>query len=188
MYDYNLLFVCKNKSLFDKTSLLLKDNNCALTLKEDISAARAAVENTVFDMVMVDGVFGGDGLKFAVDTADNYPCAVMITVSAESYGKVFDKACAHGVFILKKPVKPDAFLTAIDWLKAASARLKRNDEKAVSVSEKVKVIKLIDRAKWTLITVLKMTESDAHRYIEKQAMDRCVPKKLIAEEILQTYK
>ena len=35
---------------------------------------------------------------------------------------------------------------------------------------------------------LKMTEQDAHRYIEKQAMDRCVTKRVIAEQILSTYK
>jgi response regulator NasT len=33
-----------------------------------------------------------------------------------------------------------------------------------------------------------MTESDAHRYIEKQAMDRCVTRREIAENILQTYR
>ena len=33
----------------------------------------------------------------------------------------------------------------------------------------------------------KMAESDAHRYIEKQAMDRCISKKEVAEEIIKTY-
>ena len=35
---------------------------------------------------------------------------------------------------------------------------------------------------------LKMTEQEAHRYIEKQAMDRCVTKRVVAEQILSTYK
>ena len=48
-------------------------------------------------------------------------------------------------------------------------------------------IRIVNRAKWLLITELKMTETDAHRYIEKQAMDRCVSKKEIAEEIIKTY-
>ena len=34
---------------------------------------------------------------------------------------------------------------------------------------------------------LKMTEPDAHRYIEKQAMDRCISKREVAEEIMKTY-
>ncbi|MBP5238504.1 MAG: ANTAR domain-containing protein, partial [Clostridia bacterium] len=31
------------------------------------------------------------------------------------------------------------------------------------------------------------TEPDAHRYIEKQAMDRCISKQSVAEEIIKTY-
>ncbi|MBR6411066.1 MAG: ANTAR domain-containing protein [Clostridia bacterium] len=32
-----------------------------------------------------------------------------------------------------------------------------------------------------------MSEPDDHRYIEKQAMDRCISKKAVAEEIIRTY-
>ena len=46
---------------------------------------------------------------------------------------------------------------------------------------------MVNRAKWLLISELKMDEPQAHHYIEKQAMDRCVPKKQIAEEIIKTY-
>jgi hypothetical protein len=41
--------------------------------------------------------------------------------------------------------------------------------------------KLVTRAKFALIQYLKMTEPQAHRYIEKQAMDLRVTKKEIAE-------
>ena len=48
-------------------------------------------------------------------------------------------------------------------------------------------IRLVNRAKWLLISEVKMTEPDAHRYIEKQAMDLCVSKREIAEQIIKTY-
>ena len=48
-------------------------------------------------------------------------------------------------------------------------------------------IRLVNKAKWILISELKMNEPDAHHYIEKQAMDRCITKQTIAEEIIQTY-
>ena len=46
---------------------------------------------------------------------------------------------------------------------------------------------MVNRAKWILISELKMSEPDAHRYIEKQAMDCCVTKQTIAEDIIKTY-
>ena len=48
-------------------------------------------------------------------------------------------------------------------------------------------IKIVNRAKLLLISELQMDESQAHRYIEKQAMDRCVTRKVVAEEIIKTY-
>ncbi len=46
---------------------------------------------------------------------------------------------------------------------------------------------IIDRAKLMLITRLSMTEPEAHRFIEKSAMNRCVKKRVIAEGILRVY-
>ena len=48
-------------------------------------------------------------------------------------------------------------------------------------------IRLVNKAKWLLIGELHMDEPDAHRYIEKQAMDRCISRREIAEEIIKTY-
>ena len=45
-------------------------------------------------------------------------------------------------------------------------------------------IRLINRAKWKLIGEKNLTEAEAHRYIEKLAMDRCVTRRAIAQEIL----
>ena len=42
----------------------------------------------------------------------------------------------------------------------------------------------MNRAKWRLIQEQGLTEQEAHRYIEKQAMDRCVTRRTVAEEIL----
>lgn len=49
-------------------------------------------------------------------------------------------------------------------------------------------LKLVDRAKCALIQYLNMTEADAHRFIEKQAMNKRVSKRDVALEILKTYE
>ena len=66
-------------------------------------------------------------------------------------------------------------------------RLRRKEKKAISIEEKMEEIRLINRAKWLLISELKMDEPEAHRYIEKQAMDRCVSRREVAVEIIKTY-
>jgi response regulator NasT len=49
-------------------------------------------------------------------------------------------------------------------------------------------IRFIDRAKCILIQYLNMTEAEAHRHIEKQAMDMRITRKQVAKDILKTYE
>ena len=72
-------------------------------------------------------------------------------------------------------------------LLSARKKLRKNEKKTLSIEEKMEEIRIVNRAKWLLISELKMDEQGAHRYIEKQAMDRCISKKVIAEEIIKTY-
>ena len=46
----------------------------------------------------------------------------------------------------------------------------------------------MNRAKLILIKMRGMTEADAHRFIIKTAMDRCVKKRAVAEEIIRYHE
>ena len=48
-------------------------------------------------------------------------------------------------------------------------------------------MKTINRAKGYLIEIENMSEEEAHRFIEKTAMDECVKKIEIAEKIIEKY-
>ena len=52
--------------------------------------------------------------------------------------------------------------------------------------EKMQEIRLVNRAKWLLISKDGLTEDEAHHRIEKLAMDRCITKREIAEYIIMT--
>ena len=77
--------------------------------------------------------------------------------------------------------------TSLDWMKCERERLRGAEKKAVSLEEKMEEIRLVNRAKWILISELKMGENEAHRYIEKHAMDLCIPKKEVAQDIIRRY-
>ena len=51
----------------------------------------------------------------------------------------------------------------------------------------MKEIRLENRAKLLLIQCLSMTETEAHRYIQQQAMDRHLSKREVIENIIRTY-
>ncbi|MBO5462830.1 MAG: ANTAR domain-containing protein [Clostridia bacterium] len=72
-------------------------------------------------------------------------------------------------------------------MSSARERFRKSEKKTLSIEEKMEEIRIVNRAKWLLISELKMDEQGAHRYIEKQAMDRCISKRIVAEEIIKTY-
>ena len=56
------------------------------------------------------------------------------------------------------------------------------------LKSRISEIKLVDRAKCTLIEYLRMSEEQAHHYIEKQAMDFRLTKVEVAKNILKIYE
>ena len=154
----------------------------------NVSAAKRAIAERDFDMVIVNSPLPDDsGLRFAIDTVSSYQTVVLFLARTEQYTQSFDQLAEHGVFLIQKPTSKTAFELASGWLISARERIRKTEKKTLSIEEKMNEIRLVNRAKWLLITELKMNEPDAHRYIEKQAMDRCVPKRQIAEEIIKTY-
>ena len=92
------------------------------------------------------------------------------------------------VLTLPKPVTRQTLSQSLQVLCATRERLRRMEEKQVSVEKKIEEIRLVNRAKWLLIECLSMTEADAHRYIERQAMDLRISKREMAENIIKTYR
>ena len=60
-------------------------------------------------------------------------------------------------------------------------------EKTDQLQSQLQDMKRIHKAKSLLMNQLGMSEADAHRWIEKAAMDRCVKKREIAETIIRMY-
>ena len=70
---------------------------------------------------------------------------------------------------------------------SARERLRKAGKKTLTLEEKMEEIRLVNRAKWLLIDKEEMTEPQAHRAIEKRAMDRCLTRRQVAEDIISSY-
>ncbi len=159
-----------------------------LNIVSNVVSARRALSERDFDLVIVNSPLPDEsGIRFAIDTVSGYNSVVLFLARPEQYDDAFDRLAEHGVFLMQKPLSRQTFQLAAGWLISARERVRKTEKKTQSIEAKMNEIRLVNRAKWMLISELKMTEPDAHRYIEKQAMDRCVSKQRIAEEIIKTY-
>lgn len=187
--SYSILLVSAsektNKNLID---LLPSSEYGSINTVRSVNAAKRLIADRVFDFIIVNSPLpDDDGMRFSIDASGKRNTVVLLMVKAELYDETLDECARFGVFLISKPLSISTMEMALDWLKSARERLRQTEKKTLSIEEKMNEIRVVNRAKWLLISELKMTEPDAHRYIEKQAMDRCVSRRQIAEEIIKTY-
>ena len=159
-----------------------------MTATDAAQARRKLLEND-FDIVIVNSPLKDEfGTRLALDICSKSSAGVLLFVKAEHYADITAKVMPYGVLTISKPTSSSMIAQSVQMLCSTRERLRIMEKKNASVEEKIEEIRIVNRAKCLLIEQLKMTESEAHRYIEKQAMDRCVTRRVIAENIILTYK
>lgn len=188
--SYSILLVSASDKFNSSLLPLLSGNSYNnVTVSSDISAARRLFAENSYDFVIVNTPLPDDfGTRFALDVCEQSAAGVMLLVKAEHYPDISARVSRFGVFTLSKPTTSQMISQSLMLLSATRERLRRMEQKTASIEEKMEEIRIVNRAKWLLIEQLKMTEGEAHRYIEKQAMDRCISKRSVAESIISIYK
>lgn len=186
---YSVLVVSAAKKLNTSLSSLLPESRYSpVQVVSSITAAKRVFAERDFDFVIIISPLPDDlGATFAIDACCSSRTVVLLMIRAELHDEVYDKVSGYGVFTLPLPTSKLTLVTVLGWMSSARERLRRTEKKTLSLEEKMEEIRIVNRAKWLLISEIKMNEPDAHRYIEKQAMDRCISKREVAKEIIKTY-
>ncbi len=153
-----------------------------------VSAARQELLERRYDIVLINTPLPDDyGTRLAIDLSNDIGLGVMIFVKSENFSDVYDQVTDYGVLTVQKPASAMIVSQSMLLLCATRERLRRMEKKTASLEERMEEIRLVNRAKWLLIDKEGMSEQDAHRYIEKTAMDRCVTKGEVARDIIDNY-
>lgn len=170
------------------TALLPESKFYPLHTVSSISAAERAIAERSFDFIFINSPLPDDaGIRFAIDCAAFKDTVILLFARSDVHDGIHDRVAEYGVFTLPRPTSKPILAQALSWMESARERLRQSEQKTLSIEEKMAEIRLVNRAKWLLISELNMSEPDAHHYIERQAMDACCPKKVIAENIIKTY-
>lgn len=144
---------------------------------------------TDFDLVVLYAPLEDEfGLELIADLSKITSAAIIIITKGDIAEDVQKKVSFAGAFALSRPVNKAMLSQAVRF--AMMAREERIKLKAANEELQLKMneLKLIDRAKCVLIQYLRITENQAHRHIQKQAMDQRLPQVAIAKDILRTYE
>ncbi len=153
------------------------------------SEARRLLFEQYFDLIVINSPLQeetGEGLSQHI--AANGISQVILVVKSEYYDEISSVVEDYGVITIAKPINRNLFWSALKLAKAAQNKLKIIKAENTKLIQKIEDIRIVDRAKCILISYLNMSEREAHKYIERQAMDMRTTKRAVAEGILKTYE
>ena len=177
----------KSISLFSE--MLAAASFAQITAVQSGAEARQLFLERDFDLVVVNAPLRDEsGESLSRHIASKNIGQVILVVRSEYYDEVSAVCEDDGVLTVARPVNRTVFWSALKLAKSAQSRLKRMQTENSMLKQKIEDIRIIDWAKWILVSYLSMSEQEAHRYIEKHAMDTRATKRAVAEGILKTYE
>ena len=150
--------------------------------------ARRRMLESDFELIVVNAPlpdeFGHDLCSSAVEKTD---AGVVLLAKAAAAEQLLAPMSEQGVLLLSKPFSNTLFLQAIHLAAASNHRLQRLRQENARLQDKIGQLRLVSRAKCCLVEHAHMTEAEAHRYLEKQAMDTRRDRAEVAQEVLEEY-
>ena len=186
-----VLIVSSNDSAASAITTLIKKAfpACSVSLAATGSESRRAAAVNDYDAVIINcpltDEVGGELAEHIVQTT----CAscVMI-VKTDISDAVSEKMEDSGVMVVEKPIVRQVFYQALKFVNASRKRMLGLQTENVRLHKRLEEMRIINRAKFALMQYLGFSEAQAHRYIEKQAMDMRKTKVEIAYSVINTYE
>lgn len=151
--------------------------------------ARRKVYHADFDIIIINTPLSDEfGTELVLDFADNTSSAMILLVKSNIKEQVQEKVIVTGAFVIGKPLNKQVLLQAIPFILNSKQIITTLKEQNKALKKKMDDIKVIERAKFSLSRYLDLDEKQAHRYIQKQAMNLRVSPRVIADNILKTYE
>lgn len=183
--SHSVLLVSRDSKIISQVSAFLVPPLFELTTTSDFNEARRLATERTFNIIIADS---GDGYDtdFAINVADSYS-TILLLVPNEHFDEISYRVEGYGILTITKPFEPFYLYNMMKIAIAVQYKVQVLSSQTTKLKVKMEEIKQVNRAKMLLMQNMNMSEQEAHRYIEKEAMDRGMKKTAISEEIIKTY-
>ena len=182
---YSVLIVSSSEQFNITVKKVLPDRRFdVIEIRKSASSARRELLVREYDLVVVNApLTDGMGNEFVMDVVEKHSSGVILAVPTEVYASVNDHLIEYGVMTLPKPLKLAELERMIRLSIALNDRLRKVHVKLRTLNEKMEEMKIVSRAKIVLVE-RGMSEADAHEYIIREAMNKGLTKRQVAEDIV----
>ena len=150
--------------------------------------ARRVFAEAEWDVVIINTPLGDEsGLELAIELAHQSAAGVLLLVRADAAEAVAMRLRDDGVLVISKPVAKPLFDQALGFALAMRGRLMSVHAEQARLEKKMEELRVISRAKCLLIERMGFSEDQAHRHLEKLAMDTRQTRLAVAREVLSQW-
>ena len=151
--------------------------------------ARRRMAESDFELIVVNSPLPDEfGHEVCINAMEKTDAGVVFLVKAAQAEQLLGPLNEQGVLLLSKPFSNTLFMQTMHMAAASNHRLQRLRQENARLQEKIAQVRLVSRAKCCLVEHEHITEAEAHRLIEKRAMDTRRDRTEIAQEILDSYE
>ncbi|MBQ5426720.1 MAG: ANTAR domain-containing protein [Pseudobutyrivibrio sp.] len=184
------LIVCDNEKASAFYKCYLKENGYMdILCVESYPAAKRAITDYDFDICFINlPMAGSNSVEQVIDIAEKNVCQVLLFIKADYYDEITDRVADYGIITVSKPISKPLLWQALRHALAAQRRIGMAHRESAKLEKKLDELKVISRAKLLLIINEDMTEEEAHKQIEKNAMDLRISRYQMAIDIIKKYQ
>lgn len=185
----NILIAGKTEEICDSIAQLLLELDCDNISIFTSGTIIRGVDISNFDSVIISTPLSDEfGLDLVADIAKDTKNGVVVLAKREIADEVQKKIRFTGAFVLPRPFNKALLFQTIKLAEVAHIGMAKLEEENRQLSQQLSDMKIVNRAKSMLMQYLNLTEEQAHRHIQKQAMDLRKTQRAVAEDILKTYQ
>lgn len=185
MDTHSVLVVTKDSKISSLIGSMLIAPMFETQIVSSFSEARRKCAEFAFNIIIVDFA-DGEGTDFATDISSS-SSTILLLCPNHHFEQVSYKVESYGIITVPTPFDQFYFYNMIKVAIAVQYKVMVLSSQTTKLKEKMEEIRTVNRAKMLLMQNLNMTEQEAHRYIEKESMDRGLKKTALSEQIIITY-
>ena len=185
------IIVSTNSDISELSEQLLRIDGCGKTaVAASCNEARRLVKNdTEPELVIINTPLPDEfGQELAEMIAETTSAGIILICSGDVADDIADRVSDSGINVLARPVTSELLQRTIRLVIAARVRMAGVKKESADILSRIEEMRTINRAKTTLMKYLKFTEPQAHKYIEKQAMNNRQTRLEVAVRILAQYE
>ncbi len=187
--DSVLIVTQSGKAKTVLTELLFLHRFASVTALDSGSKARRLLLERDFDLCIIDAPLIDEfGDKLSRTISENHSCQVILLASFENVDEIAQNVSESGVYTLPKPLSKELLHNAVRLACASSRKMELLVQQNIDLKQKVEDVKRIGKAKLLLMERTFISEQEAHKKIERDAMNERKTRREIAEDIISLYE